>query len=70
MFHHMDGYGWGMGWGWLIGLLILLILVWVIVRANRRKATTAAGSPLEILQERYAKGEIDQEEYEKRKANL
>lgn len=69
MFHHMDDHGWlGMGWGWLIGLLLIVLLVWVLVRiSGRRKAER---SPLEILKERYAKGEISEEEYEERKAKL
>jgi putative membrane protein len=48
-------------WGGLIALV-----VWAILRLTRRGSDNALG----ILKERFARGEIDQQEYEKRKRAL
>jgi len=48
-------------WGGLIGLL-----VWAVRRFTAQKPDSA----LTILQERFARGEIDQQEYDQRKAAL
>jgi putative membrane protein len=68
--------GWGYGhmffgglmmiafWGGII-LLIVLLLRWMAVSDGGR-GNTARPTPLEILQERFAKGEIDKQEYEER----
>ena len=75
--------GWGnqgCGMGWFGG--IFMILFWVLVIAGiiysirylvtgKSAASGREGSdPLEILQKRYASGEIDDEEYEERKRVL
>ncbi len=72
MFHGMDGHGWGMGWGWIIGLLLIVAVIWFIFRmANQNKSGSESGkSPLDILKERYARGEIDKKEFEERKKDL
>jgi putative membrane protein len=73
------GYGfWGMGW--LGGLMMILfwaaVIVFVFLLLRHLTAGQGAGSvskntdPLEILRERYAKGEIDTREYEERKKVL
>ena len=82
----MFGYGYGMGWMWLWGLLALvgiLLLIFVIVRVTTSgirsnakggiyPAGAAAGksTPRQILDERYAKGELTTEEYRERVAEL
>ena len=72
-----NDWHWGFGFGhwffgilfWIVVLLILVGLVRVIggfgSRGCRRHKT-----PLEILEERYARGEIEQEEFERRKRDL
>jgi putative membrane protein len=77
MYHGFNGHGWDMGWGmglgWFIGLLILVVGVWLIIRAidqNRSAGSPARKTPLDILKERYAKGEIDKEEFEEKKKDL
>lgn len=71
-----DGYGW-MGPGWII-----MIIFWVLVIAggialvrwfgmrDRGSGDTSRRTPLEILQERYARGEIEREEYEQKRRDL
>lgn len=73
MFHNMYGYGWGMGWGWVISLIILVIIVWLVVKAinqNRTPHHPENNTPLDILKERYARGEIDKQEFQERKKDL
>jgi putative membrane protein len=67
---------WGPGTGWAalicggsIALLLLIALValviWLITRTSTEKPSPGqpAQTPLDILKERYARGEITQEEY-------
>ena len=75
----MDGYGYGgMGlWGGLIGLIlnvaIIVAIIWLVVWAVRRfssgqshwNQTTGIQSPRDILQVRYARGEITRDQYQK-----
>jgi len=68
--HGLYGMSWGMGFGWIIGLVILIILVWLIkksVNSGNPSSPQQHKSALEILNERYAKGEINKEEFEDKK---
>mgnify|MGYP000376681349 FL=1 len=67
------GMGIGMGWGWIIGLIVLVLIVLIIVKAvgqNTGAVQNSGKTPLEVLKERYAKGEIDKEEFEQKKKDL
>jgi putative membrane protein len=58
-------------WGLIITALVLGIR-WLI-RADRRgqlPPPPATPDPLEVLRHRYAKGEVDEEEYERRRKTL
>ena len=75
MMDGFGGHGWGMGmgWWWIIGLIVLIAVIWMVVKSMNRNtgSTQSPGkSALDILKERYASGEIDKEEYEKRKKDL
>ncbi|HKK43404.1 MAG TPA: SHOCT domain-containing protein [Bacteroidales bacterium] len=61
-------YG-GMGWSWIIGLLILGVVIWLVIKViNQNNTTVNTGkSALDILKERYARGEISREEFEEKK---
>lgn len=70
----MDGM---MGWAWVWLLLVLIGLIllgYVALRLARSgRATGAVGGPpkaRQILDERYARGEIGDEEYRRRRAEL
>ena len=74
-----------MGWGGMVlgvllmllfwgGLLVLLGLgAWALIRSGQRQSDRCTGTgsrALDILKERYARGEITREEYEKRRRDL
>lgn len=70
----MNGYGGQMGWMWLwwiVGLGVLLLFVWAIARAAAIPGSgRGEDSPETILKRRYARGEFDREEYERRLSDL
>jgi putative membrane protein len=82
MFNPMTGWGMGFGAGWGMGfggpfmiltwaLVIAAIIVLVKWLADRSTGGSAGDKPpLEILRERYARGEIDRQEYEQKKREL
>ena len=76
---------WGGGYGWFMGpimlLLFIAIAVAIVVLLARWLGVSGGGSvasgggapgqaPLDILKERFAKGEIDKKEYEERRKVL
>ena len=75
MWGHMGDYGWGgMGlgmlllWGLLIaGIVILVKCSWGSGACGKRGREKSA---LDILKERYARGEIEREEFEQKKRDL
>ncbi len=68
-------WGWGhmMGWGYVVfGVLrIILVIVlavrWIGGSSADRTPSPASKSALDILNERFARGEIDKKEYEEGK---
>lgn len=60
-------------WGGLIGLLVVVLLLGAVVYAIAALATREGGGEdrgddaLDILERRYARGELDEEEYEVRR---
>lgn len=60
----------GMGWGMALVWLIPILLVAGIVYALRGRNGPPDRSALDILETRYARGEIDREEFLKRRADL
>jgi len=64
--------GFGMGFGgilWITIIALIVFLVWQYLRQDKNLGDSQ-NSPLEILKQRYAKGEIDKEEYEEKKRDL
>ncbi len=74
--HMMEGGGGGfgmlfMGLIWLLILALIVTLIWFLIRkGGRSSAETNSESSLEILNKRYARGEIDQEEYQHKKQEI
>ena len=69
-----DGMGWWMVFGglWMLIFWVGLIglIVWGISKLSRRDGSTPRHSPLDVVKERYAKGEISREEFEQLKKDL
>ncbi len=71
---------WGMGWFGMIFMMVFWVLVivgliflikWLIQTTSRGKAAEQTGSrAVEVLKERYARGEIDKAEFEAKKKDL
>jgi len=67
-----------MGFGGIIGILLIALIVWLVTQytnsnSSLNKNETLQGndkSALDILQERYARGEINKEQYEEMKRDL
>lgn len=68
----MNGMSWGMGFGWLIGLVVLVLIIWAVTKTvnSGNSGSPVQKSALDILNERYARGEINKEEYEEKKSAL
>ncbi len=78
------GYGAMGGFGWIFMIVFWGLVLWAIIALIRggfgkghmcghdhgNDAHGKDKSPLEILKERYAKGEIDKKEFEERKKDL
>ena len=70
-FDHMDGWGWVPAViGFVFMAAIIGLLAWFIVSMVRKPVATVSGGARALLDERYAKGEIDREDYLARKADL
>jgi putative membrane protein len=67
--HGFGGMGFGMAWWWIIGLILVAVIIWT-VRSSGQNNTTKNKSAPDILNERYARGEIDKEEYETKKRDI
>ena len=81
----MMGYGWGMGAGGWIAMTIfwvalITLVVWLVIRAlpgagdngreGRREGVAGPETPEQILDRRYAAGELDLETYQVMRATL
>ncbi len=74
---------WGDGWaGWIFGPVMMLLVLAAIIAAvviiarsvsqsgHGSHGPTAGRDPIDILKERFARGEIDKDEYEERRRVL
>jgi len=72
---HWGDYGWGMGFGWIFmiifWILVILGVVYLIkLIAGGARREEKKDTALDILKQRYAKGEITKEEFEEKKKDL
>ncbi|MDQ7054506.1 MAG: SHOCT domain-containing protein [candidate division KSB1 bacterium] len=75
--HGTGGFAGGMSLGWLVWLLFIALLIWTVksvLDSQRRNRITVFENrnedAIDILKERYARGEIDEQEFEQRKRML
>ena len=76
----MDGYGMGGGFGFGGGFMILwwiviivgvvMLVKWLASSYGAEGRSALEKTAMEILEERYARGEIDEQEFQKRKREL
>lgn len=71
---HMGQFGWSMmAMGWLFMLIIIGLVAWIVIQAGAaspKPHDKSTGSAQRILADRFARGEIDQEEYRSRSGEL
>ena len=71
----------GFSWGWFMPIFMILfwgLIIWGIVAlarglsgsSNSDSSSSRPDSALEVLKKRYARGEIDKEDYEEKKKDL
>jgi putative membrane protein len=67
-----EWHGYGGGMMWIFWILLIGVLIGFVAFASRRANTRSGAerSALEILQERYARGEIEREEFEQKRKDL
>lgn len=73
-----DGLGIGNMMGWYGGGIVMLVfwilfiglIVWVVRETSSRHTHRSSSAALDILKERYARGEISKEEFEEKKKDL
>ena len=82
MLHVGDGMGWWMLWGGLMMVLfwgaIIALVVWAVQSVTRRGADqthppqsgVSSPTPLDIAKKRYARGEINRDEFERIRRDL
>ncbi len=74
----IDMFGvFGLGWMLMGGVFmilfwvaVILLIIWLYRQITGAQGVVQADSALEILKQRYAKGEIGKEEFEKMKKDL
>ena len=64
-------WGYGMGGLWMIVFWvgIVLVIAWAI-QSSRSEGSTGPKRSVEILEERYARGEVDRDEFLSRRSEL
>jgi putative membrane protein len=55
-------HGWGMGFGWIVPIAIIALLFYLFSDRQRLRSSSAQ----EILDKRFANGEIDEAEYKEK----
>ena len=60
-----------MGIWWVLGLMVLIVLVWAsLARQDGKPENGSEESPETILKRRYARGDMDRDDYERRLTEL
>ncbi len=63
---------WGIHWAWmgLFWVVVLGVIAWAAVRLAPATTDRGEKAAQRILEERYARGEVDDEEYRRRRSEL
>lgn len=67
-----DGHWFGGGFMWLFWILLIVVVVWAVKAATdgSKNSSEKQESALDILRERYARREINQEVFEQKRKDL
>jgi putative membrane protein len=67
-------------WGWGVGMMLMMVIFWGLIiigllaairwLLGQSRRSNHSDSALEILRQRYARGEINKEEFESKKRDL
>jgi putative membrane protein len=67
----MWGYGgWGALWMLLFWAGVIALIIWAVRGSSGSNTPDRGSRAIEILEERYARGEIDRDEFQARRAEL
>jgi putative membrane protein len=69
----MYGMHWcGIGFGWFSSLVLIGVIIWLIFRAgsHRYYHKDHKSAAIDILKERYARGEIGKDEFEEKRKQI
>jgi putative membrane protein len=68
---HGAGFGGGFMWiFWILIIFAIVMLIKAVGKSNNSNSEEHRETPLEILEKRYARGEIDDQEFAHRKQEL
>lgn len=78
MMNEFGPFGWGAGFGWIVMILFWLLILagivaivkWLIGGPATNVPVPPSKTARQILEERYARGEIDREEFEQKKRDI
>lgn len=67
-----DGHFFGGGFMWIFWILVVVGIFFLFQNVAKRNSGDSSDNqtPMEILKKRYAQGEIDEEEFERRRKEL
>ena len=69
--HMGGGWWWAMGLVWLISFAAIVLIVALVMRQGADRGSRAAhGGAEDVLAERFARGEIDEDEFRRRRSAL
>ncbi|MCF7741158.1 MAG: SHOCT domain-containing protein [Candidatus Marinimicrobia bacterium] len=73
MYHNMHSGLWGFSWVGILLIIAIVVVIYLLLRNSQNQSSRprqSAKTPLEILKERLAKGEISKEEYQDLKKEI
>ncbi len=69
----MDAFGsnnWALGLGWIVSLIIVAIIFVIVISLKSNYRRTKPKTAMDILKERYARGEISRDEFNDKKQDF